>query len=283
MRSEDVLALHEAHLQVELRELRLAVGAKVLIAEAARNLEVALEAGDHQELLELLGRLRQRIETAGVHTAGHKVVAGALRRALDEDRRLNLEEIALVQEVADVLYDAMAQGEVTLHAAAAQVQVAIAHAQYLVDVAVLVDVEGRRQGCVEHLQGVDGDLHLTGCEAGVHGARRPRRDLAINSQDPLTADPLGVPVRRLDGLGVDDDLHGAAAVAQVYEDEAAMVAAAVDPARQRHPRAGVGGPQRPAVPVLEHEGTLLRIARRSHKHGERAAQKWTSPWITSIS
>ncbi len=44
----DVLALDEGHLQVELGELRLAVGAQVFVAEAAGDLEVALEAGDHQ-------------------------------------------------------------------------------------------------------------------------------------------------------------------------------------------------------------------------------------------
>ena len=63
---EDVLLLDERHLEVDLRELRLAVGAQVLVAEAARDLEVALEAGHHQQLLELLRRLRQRVELAAV-------------------------------------------------------------------------------------------------------------------------------------------------------------------------------------------------------------------------
>ena len=55
-------SLDEGHLEVELRELGLAVGAQVLVAEAAGDLEVALEARDHQELLEQLRRLRQRVE-----------------------------------------------------------------------------------------------------------------------------------------------------------------------------------------------------------------------------
>ncbi len=38
------LAAREAHLQVDLRELELAVGALILIAEAAGDLEVAIEA-----------------------------------------------------------------------------------------------------------------------------------------------------------------------------------------------------------------------------------------------
>ncbi len=49
---EHIRFLDERHFEVELRELRLAVGAEVLIAEAARNLEIAVVAGDHQQLLE---------------------------------------------------------------------------------------------------------------------------------------------------------------------------------------------------------------------------------------
>ena len=60
-RREDVFLGHEAHLDVELVELAgAAVGARVLVAKAGGDLEIAVEAGDHGELLELLGRLRQR-------------------------------------------------------------------------------------------------------------------------------------------------------------------------------------------------------------------------------
>ena len=59
-RLEDVLLLDEAHLDIELVELAgRAVGAGILVAEARRDLEVAVEARDHDELLELLRRLRQ--------------------------------------------------------------------------------------------------------------------------------------------------------------------------------------------------------------------------------
>jgi len=54
----------EAHLQVELGELWLPVAAGVLIAEAARDLEVAVEPADHQQLLELLRTLGQGVDGA---------------------------------------------------------------------------------------------------------------------------------------------------------------------------------------------------------------------------
>src|SRR3546814_12919214 len=82
----------EAHLEVELVELaRRAVGAAVLVAKAGRDLEVAVEAGDHQKLLEHLRRLRQRVELARVQAARHQVVARALGAAGGEDRRLELQ------------------------------------------------------------------------------------------------------------------------------------------------------------------------------------------------
>src|SRR3546814_2311172 len=69
-RVEHVVLRHEAHLEVELIEFAgRAVGARILVAEAGRDLEIAVEARDHQQLLEHLGSLRQRIEFAGVDAA----------------------------------------------------------------------------------------------------------------------------------------------------------------------------------------------------------------------
>jgi len=48
----DLSFREEAGLDVELSELRLAIGAQVLVAKATHDLVVALEAADHQQLLE---------------------------------------------------------------------------------------------------------------------------------------------------------------------------------------------------------------------------------------
>ena len=98
---EHVFLGDEAHLQIELIELaRRAVGAGVLVAEAGRDLEVAVEARDHDQLLELLRRLRQRVEFSGMHAGRHEIVARAFRRGGGEDRRLELEEARLAHAVA---------------------------------------------------------------------------------------------------------------------------------------------------------------------------------------
>ena len=91
---QHILAVDKAHLHVELGELRLAVGALVFIAEAARDLEITLDAGHHQQLLELLRALRQGVELARMHAAGHQILARAFGRALEQNRRLDFEEAA---------------------------------------------------------------------------------------------------------------------------------------------------------------------------------------------
>ncbi len=73
------LRLRIGHFQIDLGKFRLAVGAQIFIAEAADNLEILVESRDHQNLLEQLRRLRQRVETPRLHPAGNQVVARALR------------------------------------------------------------------------------------------------------------------------------------------------------------------------------------------------------------
>ena len=102
---EHVLLFDERHLEVELRELGLAIGALVLVSETARDLEVAVDARHHAQLLELLRALRQRIEAAGVQSTRHQVVARSLGRRVGQNRRLDFEKALAVEEVADVLDD----------------------------------------------------------------------------------------------------------------------------------------------------------------------------------
>src|SRR5690242_21379003 len=56
------------------------------VAEAARDLVVAVEARHHQDLLEQLRALRQRVELAFVHARRDQEIARALGRGLGQDR-----------------------------------------------------------------------------------------------------------------------------------------------------------------------------------------------------
>jgi hypothetical protein len=67
---EHLLLLDECHLEVQLAELELPVGAQILVAPARRDLVVAVDLADHQQLLEELRRLREARRTSRLHRTG---------------------------------------------------------------------------------------------------------------------------------------------------------------------------------------------------------------------
>src|SRR5260221_5599450 len=86
---EDVVLRYEAHFHIELVEFaRRAVGARGFVAKTRRDLEIAVEPRHHDELLELLRRLRQGVELSGMQARRHEKVARAFRRRGGQDRRL---------------------------------------------------------------------------------------------------------------------------------------------------------------------------------------------------
>ena len=129
----EVLLVREAHLDVELGELRLPVGAEVLVAVAAGDLVVALHPGDHEQLLEQLRRLRQGVPVPGLQAHRHEEVAGALGRRARERRRLDVEEVALVHHPADGAGDPRAGAQRRGRAGAAQVEVAVLQPHLVAD------------------------------------------------------------------------------------------------------------------------------------------------------
>ncbi len=244
--------------------LRLAVGAQVLVAQAVGDLEVALEAGHHQQLLELLRRLRQRVELARLDAAGHEVVAGALRRRRRDYRRLHLDEVSFAEEVADELHDTVAHHDVAAHAIAAQVQVAILEAQKLLDVLLFGDVEGRRARGVQNLKALRVNLDLARRQVRVFAAFFSPCYWALDPKDVLASQLLSLAEGAAGLLRVDDDLNETRPVAEVDEDEAAVVSPAVYPAGQRHRLAVVRCAQQAAGVALEHNETTIPELRATH-------------------
>ena len=103
-RVEHILLGDKAHLDIELVEFSgAAVGARIFIAETGRDLEIAVKARHHDELLELLRGLRQGIEFSGMDPAGHEIVARAFRRRGGKDRRLEFEEALLLHAAAQAV------------------------------------------------------------------------------------------------------------------------------------------------------------------------------------
>jgi hypothetical protein len=96
---DHVVAGHERHLEVDLGELRLPVLARVLVAEAPGQLVVALEPADHEQLLEQLRRLRQRVPVAGAEPDRDDEIARALRRRPGQIGRLHVDEAVVAHHV----------------------------------------------------------------------------------------------------------------------------------------------------------------------------------------
>ena len=178
------VVVHERHLDVELGEFGLPVGAEVLIAETAGDLEIAVEARDHQELLVELGRLGQGVAVSGMDPAGDQEIAGTFRGAAAEDRRLDFEEAQVGHDPSHELGEPVADDEDFLHLGPAQVEIAISQPELLVRLgAVHLEWRGGR-GVVEH-QLPDPDLDRAGLELGVLLAGQPGSDRPLDADDVL--------------------------------------------------------------------------------------------------
>ena len=118
---QHIFLLDEAHLTVDLSELRLAVRTKVLVTEALDDLEIAIKTTNHQQLLEGLRRLGQSVELVRVHARGHDEVTSTLWRRLNEDRRLYFEEALTIKIAAHSKSKAVTQLKVGAYAATTQV------------------------------------------------------------------------------------------------------------------------------------------------------------------
>ena len=138
--AENVVHAHERHLDVDLRELRLPIRPQVFVAQAARDLKIAIVAGHHQELLVELRRLRKRVELAGIHAAGNQVVPRTFRRPPREERRLDLQEPLLRESLAGSGDRFVPYLEVPDHLRAAKVQHPVAETELLGRQRVLIHI-----------------------------------------------------------------------------------------------------------------------------------------------
>ena len=237
----------EAHLEVELGELRLAVAAQVLVAIAPGDLEVAVHARDHQQLLELLWALGQGVHTARLEAARDDEVAGTLRRALDEGRCLDLDEAVGVVDLADRLDHAGAEHQTLGHRLAADIEVAVLEPEDLVDRRIrVVDIERRGLRLRQDLERCRAQLDVAGGELVVLRSGQAGRDLTGDVDDEFAADAAGdlVDVGRV--RPVDDDLGDPVPIPDVQEDELTVIPSPMDPPGQAGWGTRVGGAERAA-------------------------------------
>src|SRR5690606_6164710 len=147
------------------------------------------------------------------------------------------------------LGDAVAQDDPLLHLRAAQVQVAVAQADALVDVDVVFHGKGWRLDRAVDTQVLGPDLDLAGGDVGVDQLGLAPPPGAADGDHAFGAQLLGLLVRfrRAALTGREPQLDPAAAVPQVDEQQPAVVPRAGHPPGQDHLLAGVGGAQDAAL------------------------------------
>ena len=158
---EDVVLLDEAHLDVQLGELGLPVGPEVLVPVTARDLVVPLHPRHHEQLLEQLRALGQRIPGPRRQPGRDDEVARALGRRARHRRGLDLDEVVRVQDRPRGGVHARPQPDRRPGRGTAQVEVPVLEARLLADVDALVDLERQRRARVQDVDGRRDDLDLT--------------------------------------------------------------------------------------------------------------------------
>jgi hypothetical protein len=280
-RVEDILLRDEAHLQVELVEFpRRAVGARVLIAKAWRDLKIAVEAGHHHQLLELLRRLRQRIELAGMKPRGHQKVARALGGGRGQDGGLELEEPLLLHAPPDRIDDGSPHHDVAVEALAAQIEEAIFQAKVFGRLLFAEHLDGQLAGRSQHLDLADIDLDRAGRQLGIVRPRGTLAHLAVDAHDPFRVELLRL--LECSGVRIGHQLRDAVMVAQVDEEEPAVIANAMAPAGQAHVLSDVGFPQVAAgVGAITVHQRVLVTGAEGHMRSA-GCQEWCRSGLDSV-
>ena len=128
----------------------------------------------------------------------------------------------------------MAQHDILLHLGTTQVEVAVFEPQHLVHVEIVLDIERRRLRLVQDAKLAADDLDLARFHLRVHGVLGTRAHVAAHRDDELRAQGLRLVERALAHLRlVINHLHIAGTVAQIDENQSAVVAAARHPAAYR--------------------------------------------------
>ena len=253
---QDVLLGHERRLDVELRELELAIGTQVLVTHASGDLVVAIEPTDHQQLLGQLRALGQHIERTMVQPARHGELTRPLRRRSPEQWRLHLDEPLSVHRCSQGAVDRRSDAQVALHPRTAKIEKSMAQPDLLVDLGTVVEAERWGLRSRQHLDRTVTDLDLTRGQLGVDGPVGPVTHGAGHLEDVLAAH-----VDR----SIDDALDDSRVVAQVNEGQMlAVLASTTNPPADAHGGPDVRAAERAAQDIAQGCGLPIQIGRLAH-------------------
>ena len=162
--------------------------------------------------------------------ARHQIVARAFGRARGENRRLILEEALLDHAAADARNHLRAQHDVRVNFFAAEIEKAIAQALLFGDLLRARHLKRQRFGRRQHLEAVGHDLDAAGRQRRVDVFVGAGEHLARHTDHAFQPDGFG----GLERLGIrrEHDLRDAVVIAQIDEQQMAVVALPVNPAGQ---------------------------------------------------
>ena len=189
-----------------------------------------------------------------MRAAGQEVVARAFRGGAGKNRRLDIEETLAVHKAADRLAHGGAQLEARLHLGPAQIHIAIAQTHLFAHGGVLIKLKRRRSGAVEDVDFLAQHLDFTGGHGRVERGLTARPNAATHLQHVFAAHAIGG-LKMLWRIRIEHHLHDALAIAQIEEDHAAVIPAAIHPPAEGHCLVDVRGSQEPAV-MAAHGGVF---------------------------
>jgi len=111
--------------------------------EATRQLEITVEAGNHEDLLKQLRGLRKRVKTSRIKPRRYQIITGSLRRTLCQHWGLHFNETQLIEIVAHDLCDPVPVPQAVEHDRAAQVQKAVFQAKLFRNIGIIQDFKRR--------------------------------------------------------------------------------------------------------------------------------------------
>ncbi len=243
---KDIFLFDEAHFHVQLVEFAvMPVRSRVFIAEAGRDLEIAVESADHQELLELLRRLRQGVEFARVIPRRDEKIPRSFGRRVGENRGLDLDESAVLEIIPDMADETVLRFEHSLDLLAAQIEKSVRETHRFIHLVhlLLVDLERRGLRPAKDLEPLYRDFNLSGRELRVYHISRTHEHFAFRLDHPFAPQAVSQLPAILGYLRIELDLRKPVAVPQIDKDYPAVVAPPVHPAGQHDALAFVFFPQ----------------------------------------
>ena len=238
---QHVFLLHKAHFAVDLCKFGLAVRTQVFVTETFHDLEITVETGNHQQLLQRLRRLRQSVELSGIHTGRHDKVTRPFRRRVYQHRSFDFQESMLVQIVTHLESHTMTQFQVLADGVAAQIQITVFHTQVVPPVRIVFNRERRSHGSIQDIQFRNDDFDLTGRDIRVfagtfaNGSRHLDNIFASQLICFLTKSGIHFLVKH--------QLRNTVTVADIHERHATHLTGFLYPAGQRNHQAFIGKAQ----------------------------------------